>query len=104
MKKVLLATVAVMGIGLSTTALADRDRRHHGYRYHDRSPVVVHKHYYGKKYHDRKHWKRHRRDHGYYRSRHRGRHYVIRHEYDDDFYKWMGGLYILNEVLHHDHR
>ena len=119
MKQFLITAVAAMAIGFSAVALAG-DRGYYGYRHHDRHAVVVHKryqhdrhyhgrkyhdrHYYGRKYHDHKHWKRYDRHHRYYHPRHRGGRYVIRHEYDDDFYKWMGGLYILNEVLHHHHR
>ena len=107
MKKLLISALAAASIGLSSVALADHNRgRYDGYRHHDRHTVVIHeRRYYGKHYGHRrdyghKHWKRH------YKGRHHGRHhghhgYVVHHSYDDDFYKWMGGLYILNEILHH---
>jgi hypothetical protein len=109
MKKLLTLTLVVLCTGFSTLALADRDRGRYGDGYHYRGDrhVVVNKHYYGRPHHyDRrpaKHWKGHRDYRKSYHYRPRNTYIVERHYHDDDAYKWIGGIYLLNEILHHNH-
>lgn len=122
MKKTLSIAIAVLGIAFSSVTLAERGRDHGRdyYRDHhrdsyrdyrrDRHVVINNHHYYkrdhykkhGKYYHKSpRHFKHHRADTRYYRH-YRGPRYVVRHHDHDDIYKWVGGIYLLNEILHHN--
>ncbi len=102
MKKALTIAIAAISIGFSSLTLADRDRgRYDGYnRHYDNHGYREHRSY--------RHGKRHYRHHRYHDYRPQVRYYApVRHETviyhdDDDVYKFMGGMYLLNEVLHHD--
>lgn len=95
-----IALAAIITIGFSSLTLADRDRgRYDGYNRHH------HDHGYREHRRYNKHWKRH---HGYH-HRPQVRYYApvphhnsVIYYHDDDVYKFMGGMYLLNEVLHHD--
>lgn len=111
MKNVLTIALVTIGLGFSAVTLAghDRDRHHNGYHNQGKHRVVVQNHYHGNK-----HWKKQRHynqprayyRHDYHPQRYarpyRGRTYVVNHHDHDDLYKWIGGIYLLNEVLHHD--
>lgn len=93
MKKVVTIAITALGFGLPSINWADDYRGYH----HARDNHIR---YSGK--HRYKHGKavRHSYDrHFKYRSAPDT--YVIHYQYDNDFYKWMGGIYLLNEVLHH---
>lgn len=103
MKNYLAVAIAVIGLGVASQSMADRGRDHY-YRDHGGRHVIINNYGYS----------RHMKPHYYHKYRHdyRPRHYyrghpgpyiVERHYHDDDAYKWLGGIYILNEVLHHRH-
>ena len=98
MKKAISIAIAALGIGFSSLTLADHDR----YRY-DQHHRHYDKHYRSHHYDKHRHWSKYsdRRYHNvrYYGPVHHHTRVIYR---DDDFYEWMGGLYLLNEVLHHD--
>lgn len=125
-KQFAIAAVASLSLGLSSISFADSDRYGHRDGYKDRDSGSRHyKQYSGKDYrhHDRKyvnqgrafhhnprhgyrdkHGHYHRYDHRYdrsYRKSHSHRHYDHKRRHNDDIYLWLGGMYILNEALHH---
>ncbi|GIX30858.1 MAG: hypothetical protein KatS3mg124_1330 [Porticoccaceae bacterium] len=57
-------------------------------------------------HHGHRHWRHHvahhhHHVHHWYRGKpHPHRHVVVEHRWDDDLYLWLGGLYVLDAVLH----
>ncbi|MFA5632241.1 MAG: hypothetical protein WC997_12065 [Porticoccaceae bacterium] len=106
MKISLAVAVAVFLFSIALPAAADRHKGHHHYRGHDRT-LIIHQHAHPRHYkHDRRAYHRGYRDG--YRHGHRPHYYrhgptVHNHYYRDDSYKWIGGMYILDELLHHHH-
>ena len=102
MKKALTIAIAAISIGFSSLTLADRDRGHYdGYnRHYDNHSYRGH--------HGYRHGNRHYRHHRYYDHHPRVYYYApvsyptVIYHHDDDLYKFMGGMYLLDEVLHHD--
>ncbi|MDY0069752.1 MAG: hypothetical protein WDA10_11920 [Porticoccaceae bacterium] len=101
MKTVISATLIALMLVLAAPALADRDRGYYSYRgHHD---------YRGSHYRrdwDRHQWRGHKYDRRYHAPRYyRGgdRYIIHKHYHDDDALKWLGGAYLLNEILHHNH-
>ncbi|MGD9661503.1 MAG: hypothetical protein AB7U63_09535 [Porticoccaceae bacterium] len=109
--KYLGLALAFFLMGLASLTLADNRREHYrdygkGYDrgHHDRDyyssrhyghrgkKVIINNYapYYGHPRHIRHH-------------RYHGDRYVIHHHDHSDAYKWIGGIYILNEILHHNH-
>lgn len=91
----------------------DFDRRHHDRRGHhgrrDAEHRVIINHYRLPHRSYRQHWRGFRGHDGHrfdrYRRHHRGHppHRVIIHKHyheNDDFYQWLGGIYLTNEILH----
>ncbi len=91
----------------------DFDRRHYDRRGHwghrgnrdfDRRVIInnhhYHQHWRGFRSHDRLRYDRYRR---HYRSHPPHRVIINQHyHHGDDFYQWLGGIYLVNELLHHD--
>jgi len=105
MKKLLSIAIVTIGISLSSVALADHERNRQGYRHHNKQVAVHNRQHrnYGHQQRNR-HVKKHRSyHHEYQRPRHYRQHREVRHYRGDDLYKWVGGIYILNEILHHNH-
>ena len=125
MKQLAIAAVASVALGISSLSFADSSRdsyrngykgkehasRHYkDYRHNERkyghvkhSRAVYHNPRHGyrdSKRHYSKHYSRHSYHHGY-RKGHSHRHYDHRRKHNDDIYLWLGGMYILNEALHH---
>ena len=120
MKNYLAIALAVIALGFSAGSIAgDRDRydRHdrdrYYYRDHDRDWKYDrrnYRHYYDRKYdrrpyYSKHYYSKHRYDKHHYRGHGRGNKVIIHKHYrdGDDVYKWIGGVYLLNEILHHDH-
>lgn len=104
MKNYMIATVAAIGICFSLASQADHRRSSYDDGYYGRGRhVEVHhqnfrQHRYDRRHHN--HWRQ--RDRGYHHHLDRARY--RRHGHDHgDAYKWIGGMYLLNEILHHDH-
>ena len=102
MKKYLAIAAAAIALAASTPAMADKGRH---YRDHGKTVIINN---YGHPRHYKDHH-RSSRHHGYKHPRY-SKHYrysgppvVHQHYYKDDSYKWIGGVYILNEILHHNH-
>jgi len=98
--------IALATIMLSTAPPAAADRKgHHHFRGHDRTVIIHHyAHPHPYKHRHRVYHKRHY--HGRDYRPHYYRHappVVHKHYYRDDSYKWIGGMYILDELLHHHH-
>ena len=98
--KAMVIAVAALGLSFSMASLADHDRgrhfdRHYGDRHYSRH-YDQHRKY---AYRHKGHWKKHHRGYGHHRPIYRSR--TVIHYHDDDLYKWVGGIYLLNEVLHH---
>jgi len=120
MKISLAVAIAAFLFSIALPAAADRYKGHHHYRGHDRT-VIIHQYAHPRHYkHDRRAYQRGYRDGAYrdrgyresYRHGHRPHHYrrgpsvVHKHyyrDYRDESYKWIGGMYILDELLHHPH-
>lgn len=129
MKQLAIAAVASLALGISSLSFADsardghrngykgkehysrhyynsgKDYRHNERKYghvkHDRAFHHNPRHgYRDSKRHYNKHYDRHGYHHGY-RKGHSHRHYDHRRKHNDDIYLWLGGMYILNEALHH---
>lgn len=124
MKALLSATLVALALTLAVPALADRDRGHYysdrkGYHkdfrkdYRNEYRKDYHKGY--RKQHDRRSWQAPRHGKVYYyhpaprkyyaapRYSRGGDRYIIHHHHSDsDTLKVIGGLYLLNEILHHD--
>lgn len=109
MKRLIPLSLAVaMLTAASIPAMADRSNDRYGYGSYDRHRgAAALKHYK----HHQKHYYKHRKKHYYNRHYgHRGhprhdRYYIVEkryHDHDHDYWKFLGGVYILNEILHHD--
>lgn len=105
MKKYLTAALLLFALVMTAPVLADRDRGYYS-KHHDYRSSHYRRDYhrgYDKSYH--KGYSRHGYKHHYYAPpRHyRGRDRVIIHrDYRrDNTLEILGGIYILNEILHH---
>jgi hypothetical protein len=131
-KHFLAVTLTALSLGVSSYTLADRgrddyrgyDNRNYGRNYDNRSYDNRHDYYRGNDYRHSGRYEKHHGHHSpvivknyyghprhyapvrYYRAPppryYRGDHYVVRHHDHDEVFLWLGGVYLLNEIIHHN--